>query len=57
MMGKNDFHMDYLGHALQQVEDLKALVQDTLDSHADPESPWYNDCTAETRCAWCDRAM
>lgn len=33
------------------------LIQDDLNAHSNPESPFYNDCKPDDLCSWCDEAL
>ena len=35
---------------------LAGLVREVLAQHADPESPWFNDCAPGKLCLWCENA-
>ena len=35
---------------------LAGLVREVLAQHADPESPWFNDCSEGKLCLWCENA-
>ena len=42
----------------QDKKRLSDLVREVISDHADPESPWYNECEACNNevCAWCSEA-
>ena len=39
------------------LEALRKLVQETVDDHADSQSPFYNDCCGPDLCDWCVDAI
>ena len=45
---------------LRQVREenaaLRELVDEIISCHADPESPWFNDCNQNRECQWCVEA-
>ena len=53
-------HAESIAESLDQLreehEQLAELVEEIVDSHADPDSPFFNDCNPEELCAWCVEA-
>ena len=62
LAGKAHNHCAYCGCVTHrrlkaEIAALRELVKQVLADHADPQSPYYNDCDAPNiMCDWCGQA-